>query len=61
MAQTDERPDESPTDDVKYDPAALKDAEKDMHAGGKGGHDDDPPGGHDKEALEEGAKRMHAK
>ena len=62
MAQDDKRPDETPTDDVELDKAALKDAEKDMHAGGTGGgHDDDPPGGHDPDALEEGAKRMGAK
>ena len=62
MAQKDERPKETPTDDVKQDPEALKEAEERMHAGGSGGDfDEDPPGGHDPEALEEGAKRMGVK
>ena len=61
MAPGNQRPDETPTDDVDLDEAALEDAKKDMHAGGKAGHDDDPTGDHDPEALEEGAKRMGAK
>jgi hypothetical protein len=62
MAQSDKRPTETPTDDVKLDPKALKDAEKDMHAGGTGGdYEDDPTHDHGKEALEKGAKGMHAK
>ena len=61
MAPSDKRPDETPTDDVKHDPGALKDADEKMHTKGKPGFDDDPPGGHDKEALEEGAERMGVK
>ena len=58
----DERPDETPTDDVELDKAALKDAEKDMHAGGTGDKlEDDPTHDHDKGALDEGAKRMGVK
>jgi hypothetical protein len=62
MAHKDERPTETPTDDVELDSKALKDAEKDMHAGGTGDkHEDDPTHDHDKGALKEGAKGMHAK
>ena len=58
----DERPDETPTDDVEFDPAALEDAKKDMHAGGSGdGLEDDPTHDHDKDALDKGAKRMGVK
>jgi len=58
----DERPDETPTDDVELDPAALEDAKKDMHAGGTGdGLEDDPTHDHDDKALDEGAKRMGVK
>jgi hypothetical protein len=60
MTTEDDRPTESPTDDVEYDEAALEDAKRKFHAGGHGGDevDDDPTGGHDEEALEEGAERM---
>ena len=61
MASKD-RPTETPTDDVELDPAALEEAKDRMHAKGHGqGHEDDPTGGHDPEALEEGAERMGVK
>jgi hypothetical protein len=57
-------PDETttPADDVEHDEEAEREAEHKMHAEGTGGgHDQDPPGGHDPEALEEGARRMGVK
>jgi hypothetical protein len=61
MAQGDDRPTESPTGDVKYDQAALRDAEQKMHAGGTGQDDDsDPEGGHDAGALKDAAEKMKA-
>lgn len=54
----------SPTSNVEYDEAALRDAEKKMHTASPGpgdGPDPDPTGGHDPEALDEAAERMGTK
>ena len=54
----------TPADDTKHDEAALQEAEDRMHAHKEGrgqGMDPDPTGGHDPEALEEGAERMGVK
>ena len=62
MAQDKKPATDTTADDVEHDDAAEREAEEKMHTKGTGGgHDDDPPGGHDPDALDEGAKRMGVK